>query len=41
MGAYVGIDLHPRRSVAVCLDETGQRLWSSVTVRDIRRLADH
>jgi transposase len=27
MGAYVGIDLHRRRSVAVCLDETGQRLW--------------
>lgn len=27
MGAYVGIDLHRRRSVAVCLDETGRRLW--------------
>ena len=27
MGAYVGVDLHRRRSVAVCLDEGGQRLW--------------
>jgi len=27
MGAYVGIDLHRRRSVAVCLDEGGERLW--------------
>jgi len=27
MTAYVGIDLHRRRSVAVCLDEAGDRLW--------------
>jgi transposase len=27
MRAYVGIDLHRRRSVAVCLDEEGDRLW--------------
>ena len=27
MTAYVGIDLHRRRSVAVCLDEGGERLW--------------
>jgi len=27
MGAYVGVDLHRRRSVAVCLDEGGERLW--------------
>ena len=27
MTAYVGIDLHRRRSVAVCLNERGDRLW--------------
>jgi transposase len=27
MTAYVGIDLHRRRSLAVCLDEGGKRLW--------------
>lgn len=27
MTAYVGIDLHRRRSLAVCLDEGGQRRW--------------
>jgi transposase len=27
MTAYVGIDLHRRRSVAVCLNEEGDRLW--------------
>ena len=27
MTAYVGIDLHRRRSLAVCLDERGERLW--------------
>jgi hypothetical protein len=27
MTAYVGIDLHRRRSLAVCLDEGGRRLW--------------
>jgi hypothetical protein len=27
MGAYLGIDLHRRRSLAVCLDEEGDRLW--------------
>lgn len=27
MRAYVGIVLHRRRSVAVCLDEEGDRLW--------------
>ncbi len=27
MTAYVGIDLHRRRSLAVCLDEGGERLW--------------
>ncbi len=27
MTAYVGIDLHRRRSVVVCLDEAGERLW--------------
>jgi transposase len=27
MTAYVGIDLHRRRSLAVCLDEEGERLW--------------
>ena len=27
MTAYVGIDLHRRRSVVVCLDEGGERLW--------------
>ncbi|MFP4554044.1 MAG: IS110 family transposase, partial [Actinomycetota bacterium] len=26
MGAYLGIDLH-RRSLAVCLNEEGDRLW--------------
>ena len=27
MRAYLGIDLHRRRSLAVCLDEDGERLW--------------
>jgi len=27
MTAYVGIDLHRRRSLAVCVDEAGERLW--------------
>lgn len=27
MTAYVGIDLHRRRSLAVCLDDDGDRLW--------------
>ena len=27
MTAYVGMDLHRRRSLAVCLDEAGERLW--------------
>ena len=27
MTAYVGVDLHRRRSLAVCLDDTGERLW--------------
>jgi transposase len=27
MTAYVGIDLHRRRSLAVCLDEDGERRW--------------
>ena len=27
MRAYVGIDLHRRRSVAACLDGEGERLW--------------
>lgn len=27
MTAYVGIDLHRRRSVAVCINEDGERLW--------------
>jgi hypothetical protein len=27
MTAYVGIDLHRRRSLAVCLDEEGEGLW--------------
>jgi transposase len=27
MTAYVGIDLHRRRSLAVCIDEGGERLW--------------
>jgi transposase len=27
MGAYLGIDLHRRRSLAVCLNEEGDRLW--------------
>ena len=27
MTAYVGIDLHRRRSLAVCLDDAGERLW--------------
>ena len=27
MTAYVGIDLHRRRSLAVCMDEAGERLW--------------
>ena len=27
MTAYVGIDLHRRRSLVVCLDEGGDRLW--------------
>ncbi len=27
MGAYVGIDLHRRRSLVVCLDEDGERRW--------------
>ncbi len=27
MTAYVGIDLHRRRSLVVCLDERGERLW--------------
>jgi hypothetical protein len=27
MTACVGIDLHRRRSLAVCLDEGGERLW--------------
>ncbi len=27
MTAYVGIDLHRRRSMVVCLDEGGERLW--------------
>lgn len=27
MTAYVGMDLHRRRSVVVCLDEGGERLW--------------
>ena len=27
MRSYVGIDLHRRRSVVVCLDEGGERLW--------------
>lgn len=27
MTAYVGIDLHRRRSLAVCIDEAGERLW--------------
>lgn len=27
MRAYVGIDLHRRRSLVVCLDEGGRRLW--------------
>lgn len=27
MGAYLGIDLHRRRSLAVCLDAEGERLW--------------
>jgi transposase len=27
MTAYVGIDLHRRRSLAVCLDDRGERLW--------------
>jgi hypothetical protein len=27
MTAYVGIDLHRRRSLAVCLDDEGDRLW--------------
>ena len=24
---YVGTDLHRRRSLAVCVDEEGERLW--------------
>lgn len=27
MTAYVGIDLHRRRSLAVCVNEAGERLW--------------
>ena len=27
MTAYVGVDLHRRRSLAVCLDGAGERLW--------------
>jgi transposase len=27
MGAYLGIDLHRRRSLAVCVNEAGDRLW--------------
>jgi hypothetical protein len=27
VGAYLGIDLHRRRSLAVCLDGSGNRLW--------------
>jgi len=27
MTAYVGIDLHRRRSLAVCINEKGERLW--------------
>ena len=27
MGAYLGLDLHRRRSLAVCLNEAGDRLW--------------
>jgi len=27
MGAYLGIDLHRRRSLAVCLNEEGETLW--------------
>lgn len=27
MRSYVGIDLHRRRSVVVCLEEGGERLW--------------
>lgn len=27
MTAYVGIDLHRRRSLAVCINEEGERLW--------------
>ncbi len=27
MAAYVGIDLHRRRSLAVCINEEGERLW--------------
>ena len=27
MTAYAGIDLHRRRSLAVCLDEGGERWW--------------
>ena len=27
MRAYVGVDLHRRRSLAVCLDGEGERLW--------------
>ena len=27
MTAYVGINLHRRRSFAVCLDDRGERLW--------------
>lgn len=27
MGAYLGIDLHRRRSLAVCLNAEGERLW--------------
>lgn len=27
MRGYLGIDLHRRRSLAVCLNEEGERLW--------------
>ena len=27
MTAYVGIDLHRRRSLVVCINEEGERLW--------------
>jgi transposase len=40
MTAYVGIDLHRRRSVVACLDEAGDRLWWRRIVNSPQTLAE-